>query len=128
MASDKESISPGNGEKDALELINTDLYQMLVRQAAHDRRWSPYFLLVNTCCQIAKQVPTTRQACEQEDVDLLLADALEKIGETINTILPGGSIEFAEYIPSAATSNLPLPRRPNRSTCPFQHPRIQTSD
>ena len=85
-----------NNEK---ELISHDLYQSLVCHAAHDRKWAEYFLLVNACYETIKHLPSTPEACEQANIEELLIQGLEYIGEAIEAILPGGVKEFRTYMP-----------------------------
>jgi hypothetical protein len=42
-----------------MEIIHPELYKLIVRRAAHNRQWAGYFLLINTCYEIIKQIPTT---------------------------------------------------------------------
>jgi hypothetical protein len=80
-------------------LVSNELYQQLVRRAAHDERWAAYFLLINTCCAIAAKIPTTEGALNEVDVERLLIDAMERIGRVVYDVLPGGLDEFYHYMP-----------------------------
>ena len=62
---------------ETLELINPELYQILVHRAASNVKWAEYFLLVNACCEIIKRIPRTSQACEQVEIENLLLKAME---------------------------------------------------
>lgn len=84
---------------DALELINSDLYQLLVRRAAHNRQWAEYFLLLNACCEVIKRIPQTPEEYDQANIEKILIHELECLGKTIGDILPGGAREFQEYMP-----------------------------
>jgi hypothetical protein len=85
--------------KDAMEIIHPELYKLIVRRAAHDHQWAEYFLLINTCYEIIKQVPTTLEACNQTNINDLLEKTLEQIGKVIWDVLPGGANEFSYYMP-----------------------------
>ncbi|HET8844771.1 MAG TPA: hypothetical protein VFN35_25085 [Ktedonobacteraceae bacterium] len=86
---------------DPLELINSGLYQILVRRAAHHLKWAEYFLLINACYEIAKRIPKTSEECDQTNIEELIEQTLEIIGKAVEDALPGGVIEFAEYMPNA---------------------------
>lgn len=87
---------------DAIKLINDELYQMLTQRAARDENWAAYFLLVNACYEIAKDIPLTQMACDAADIELLLIRAMEHLGKAIKEVLPGGADEFAGYMPRQA--------------------------
>ena len=81
------------------KLVSDELYQQLVRRAAHDERWAAYFLIVNTCYAIAAKIPTTEDALSEADIERLLIDAMEHIGRVVQDVLPGGLEEFYHYMP-----------------------------
>lgn len=85
-----------------VKLINDELYQMLTQRAARNENWAAYFLLVNACYEIAKDVPLTQMACDETDIELLLIKAIEHLGKAIKEVLPGGAEEFAGYMPRPA--------------------------
>lgn len=84
---------------DTWKPIDDETYQILTRQAIHDEKWAAYFFLFNACYQIMRQTPTTREECEQTDIEVLLVETLEHLGKAVEEILPGGAAEFDEYMP-----------------------------
>ena len=82
-----------------LKLVDDELYQTLTQRAASDEKWAAYFLLVNACYEIAKTIPETKEACDLADIETLLIQGLEQIGEAIYSILPGGAEELCYYTP-----------------------------
>ncbi len=81
------------------KLINDEIYQMLTQRAARNEYWAAYFLLVNACYEIAKDIPQTQMACDEADIELLLLETMGQLGKAIKEVLPGGAEEFAEYMP-----------------------------
>ena len=80
-------------------IISPKIYQSLMRGVMYDPNWAAYFLLINTCCEILKNVPDTKEACEQADSEELLVKTLEQLGKVIAQVLPGGAEEFEQYMP-----------------------------
>jgi len=81
--------------------VTAEMYQEIVRCAAHDFLWAQYFLLINTCLENLKRIPSTPEQRDQANVEELLIDCLDRLADTIATLLPGGIDEFRSYLKSA---------------------------
>ncbi len=87
------------------EPTNYDLYQFLAQQIASNPKWIEYLLLIAACFEIISHIPTSPEEQEQVDVEELLIQGLDCLGEAIAAILPGEAKEFTAYMPNHRQKN-----------------------
>ena len=77
--------------------MEKDVYQEMVKRAAHDADWTDYVLLVTACQKLLEEVPTSIEQLESLDKKAALEKALELLGEAIVHVVTYD--EFWDYIP-----------------------------
>lgn len=94
-------------------VLNPEVYLQIARRAVNGEQhvtWAQYLLLLSACCDVVRAAPNIVDGIESFDIEEQLVNALVRIADGINYVLPGGIEEFASYLKESTRRARSRPR------------------